>query len=321
MAADQTILKPLVASTGLSREGVEHALINCLETHPSDEEIGAMVDRAPTAKRVHVILSANVFTAPLRAIAWARATAPTVSVQLSSRESVLAQKLIETIADPAIFAADRDALEKISEGEVHVYGRAETIESVRARVKPGVLVRAHGPGMGIAFLDQNDRPNAIERLTDDIIAFDQRGCLSPRIVFFEDDDDPMTSVAVAASISSALEQTQIPRGTLSDSEKEEARRYVETTRVVGAVDVGTSFVVGVASKIILAPPGRHVHCVRVRDWREIPDLLGKMAAFVTIVGADDPDVARMIVPPNVRVAALGSMQKPPFDGPVDLREI
>ncbi len=322
VADDKTIVKPLIASTGLSREGVQHALIHCLETYPCDEEIESMVARAPTANRVHVILSANVFTAPLRAIAWARATAPKVSVSVSSREPVFAGALLEAIADPAIFVADRDAIDQLEAGdEIHVYGRAETIDAVRARAPAGVIVRAHGPGFGVAFLSLSDRPSASERLAADIVAFDQRGCLSPRVIFFDDDEDPTTQTAILASIQVALENTKIPRGELAASEKEDVRRYIETMRVVGAVDVAANSVVGFAPTIILPPPGRHVHCVPVRDWREIPNLLGEMARFVTIVGADDPGIAAMMVPQNVRVAALGSMQNPPFDGPVDLRVI
>jgi hypothetical protein len=51
-------------------------------------------------------------------------------------------------------------------------------------------------------------------------------------------------------------------------------------------------------------------------------LLGPWAPFLTIVGADaDGDLARAVraLAPRARKAPLGEMQRPPLDGPVDLR--
>ncbi|MEO7109752.1 MAG: proline dehydrogenase, partial [Polyangiaceae bacterium] len=91
VADDPFIVNPLVQSTGLSRQGVELALREYLETDASDAEIETLIAQAKPTSHVHVILSANVFTGALRAIACARAAAPKVSVQLSSRDPVFAR--------------------------------------------------------------------------------------------------------------------------------------------------------------------------------------------------------------------------------------
>src|SRR5580704_9843451 len=66
----------LVETTGLSHQGIALALAEHLETSPSHDDIRRLVQGAGTASTVHVILSANVFTAALRALAVARAAAP-----------------------------------------------------------------------------------------------------------------------------------------------------------------------------------------------------------------------------------------------------
>ena len=40
----------------------------------------------------------------------------------------------------------------IEAGAIHVYGRDETIAAVRAAARPGVVVRGHGAGLGVALV-------------------------------------------------------------------------------------------------------------------------------------------------------------------------
>ncbi len=41
--------------------------------------------------------------------------------------------------------------------------------------------------------------------------------------------------------------------------------------------------------------------------------------MIVAVGTDDPAAHGAIAPPHARVSALGEMQRPKFDGPVDRR--
>ncbi|MEO8877709.1 MAG: hypothetical protein ABI461_19100, partial [Polyangiaceae bacterium] len=52
--------------------------------------------------------------------------------------------------------------------------------------------------------------------------------------------------------------------------------------------------------------------------RKLFELLAPIASFVTALGTTDLTIARYFSH-FTRVSALGLMQKPPFDGPVDLR--
>jgi hypothetical protein len=49
-------------------------------------------------------------------------------------------------------------------------------------------------------------------------------------------------------------------------------------------------------------------------------LLAPLAKGVVVIGSDDTTAARALAPAWARLAPLGAMQRPPLDGPVDLRD-
>lgn len=319
VARDAALVPALVRSTGLSPAGVALALRDHLELAPSANEVARLITRAASAAHVHVILSANVFVGALRALACAVAAAPKVTVQTSSREPVFADALLAAIADPAISKSEREVVTTMTTGEVHVYGRHETIVAVRASAPPGLVVRAHGPGFGVAYIAPSDElAVAAGALASDVVVFDQRGCLSPRVAFVA--GDAARAARFAKALASALETLAIhvPRGALTPDETAEGVRYVETMRFAGEACVGPSSVVGTSRRFVLPPTGRCVHVVAVARGTDIVAALGDGLAFVTSVGTSEREVASSF-PAGVRIAALGQMQKPPFDGPVDLR--
>src|SRR5947208_1856994 len=91
VARDPAIVAPLAASTGLSREGVELALARHVETSATDEDIASLLAYAGRTSHVHVVLSANVFVAAVRALAIAIAAGERVTVKPSRREPVFAE--------------------------------------------------------------------------------------------------------------------------------------------------------------------------------------------------------------------------------------
>jgi hypothetical protein len=320
---DREALAPdITRSTGLTREGVELGF-ECLERAATPAELRALVDSAGDAARVHVILSANVFIAPLRAIAIARAASARVSVWASSREPAFAQALIAAARDPAIaMAEDRDA--PIGEADrIDVYGRDRTIATVRARAKPSAVVRGHGAGLGVAVLTlAGDAPGAAEALARDVVPFDQRGCLSPRIVFVEGSSD--RSVDFAGVLDECLRAwgRRVPRGLLSPEERAEATRWREALAFVDRVWASDHHAVAFAppgTPLAVPPPGRHVLVAGARSLGEVAAQIATIGRFVVSVGTDDPERVRAVAPPHARVVSLGRMQRPPLDGPVDLR--
>ncbi len=318
VASDPAIVPALVASTGLSREGVELALREHLELDVTDEELDVLVASARPVARVHVVLSANVFVGALRSLVLARAAAPQVTVRPSSREPVFAKALVESLAAPWLRLADIGVGE-LEEGELHVYGHDQTIAGVRSVAR--VPVVGHGTGMGVAFLPAGT-PHAAAALAlaRDVVAFDQRGCLSPRIVFVEELGSSSSAVsaapAFAGELAAALEARgrDVPRGILTESEREESARWADAVAMAGTLHRGGSSLVGFAPGLLLPPSGRAVH---VMPWA--PSAFEPIARWVTVVGAPTLEAAASIAPAHARLATLGTMQRPRLDGPVDRR--
>jgi hypothetical protein len=315
-----TLTDRIALSTGLSRAGVELGF-ESLERDATDVELDALEASVPPASSVHVVLSANVFVAPLRALALARAAAPRVTVRPSPRDPWLARALVEAAADPDLTLTDDRDVARIEAESFHVYGRDETIEAVR-RAAEGRAVWGHGAGMGAACLTRGAGvPGAADLVARDVVAFDQRGCLSPRIVFVEGDAPRGEAFARALHEALAAWEQHVPRGSLTPDELARARRWIDGATVAGPTWASQDHAVALfdwRSPFALPPPGRHVHVGAVGSPDEARRALASLGRSLVAVGTDD---ARAIAgaAPLARVAAVGRMQRPPLDGPVDRR--
>jgi hypothetical protein len=322
VAGDARVVEPLVETTGLSRQGVELALAEHLETSPAEADLRCLVERAGDAERVHVVLSSNVFVGALRALAVARACSTRVTVAPSRRDPVFARALVERAADPCLSIDLGVGVESVRCGEIHVYGRDETIDEVRAHAAEGVRVRGHGSGLGVAIVTRSaGLADAAQAIARDVLPFDQRGCLSPRLVIVLGACDA-ADLCVELDRALAAFEDRVPRGELDPDESAAAARYGSTAAFAGRVWRGKAHVVSLGPRgapLLLPPPGRHVHVAAADDVGEARALLVPFARFVAGVGSDADDLVDW-VGHRVRVSPLGRMQRPPLDGPVDLRE-
>jgi hypothetical protein len=319
----------LPEATGLSAPGVELALARHVETSASPDELARLLARSPEAPRVHIVLSANVFVGAVRALALAVASSPDVSVRPSSREAVMAPLIVRALIEASARARVElaSALEPAPGDVVHVYGRSETIAAIAGEAPPGVRVVGHGPGFGIAFVDAEASPLdlAAERLSWDVVPFDQRGCLSPRVALVRGSPDDARAFGERLARELERRQAEVPRGELSDDERRDAALYRQTANVVGQCHIGTSFAVGVdldPRALALPPSGRHVHVARVGGADDALRLLAPFRDAVTSVGyAGETSLLAPFVSffGTARRLPLGRMQSPPLDGPVDLR--
>jgi Acyl-CoA reductase (LuxC) len=321
--ADRTRLAPDIArSTGLSLEGVELGF-QSLEREATDADLVQLVARAGTADQVHVILAGNAFVAPLRAVAIARAAAGRVTIRPSHADPVLTRALVEGAADDGLtLTAERD-VSRIGADQIHVYGRSESIAAVRAAAGRSVLVLGHGPGMGVAIVTRTADPTeAAELLCADVVAFDQRGCLSPRVAIVVGDHASAHRFAEALDERLAVWARRVPRGVLFDDERAAAARWRDAMAFAGRVWEGSQSTVALAppgTPLAVPPPGRHVHVVSEPSLESAAARLAHVASFVVAVGTDAPSLVAAFVPPHARVSRLGEMQRPRLDGPVDAR--
>jgi acyl-CoA reductase-like NAD-dependent aldehyde dehydrogenase len=321
------LVEAILESTGLSAEGVELGLTRHVEVEAGDVEVAALVERAGDLPRVAVVLSANVFVGALRAIAIARAASDDVVVRPSRRDPAFARALVDEanrLGDTHLRIADDLDIGSVETGEIHVYGRDETIAEMRTRTRPAVRLRGHGSGMGVAWISADaDLAEAARGLADDVVVFDQRGCLSPRIVLVLGDEARASAFADALHAELERLEVSIPRGAVPGEERAAAGRYVATMTYACRALVGSAHAIGIAppgAPLVLPPPYRTVHVSACASVDEASKLLAPLAKGIVTIGSDDPGSARRLAPSWARIAALGMMQRPPLDGPVDLRD-
>ena len=312
----------IAATTGLTLEGVELGFAS-LERDASDAELRSLVAAVEDAPCVHVVLSANVFVAPLRALALARAAAERVTIRPSPRDPVLARALVEAAGDCGLSLVDEKDVAAVEAGEIHVYGRDSTIAAVRARARPGITVRGHGAGMGVAIVSAAvDLDAAARTVALDVVAFDQRGCLSPRVVLALGERARGEAFGEALGRALSWLGTRVPRGQLLKDETAAASLWRDACAFAGRVWEGTDRVVAFCPEgtpLLVPPSGRHVIVLASSSVEAAAEALAPIAPFIVNVGTDDPRWLDGVAPTLARVSTLGRMQRPPLDGPVDRR--
>jgi Acyl-CoA reductase (LuxC) len=304
----------LPASTGLSPENVELALTEILETRPSAAEIRQLCASVEPAQRVHVVLAANVFVAAHRAIALGLAQSAAVSVRPSRREPEMARLLAE--ASDGLFAIV-DAISPEPGDHVWAYGSDETLAEIASTLPPGVVFHGHGAGFGLALVA--DPTDAARALALDVVPFDQRGCLSPRVVVFLGSNEERRAFArTLADELRAIEQ-RIPLGTLDPDEAAAVTRWRDTARFAGELVPAGSGFVSIDDGLTLPPVGRNVSVFLPNDLDEVLENARPHVAALGIAGPPELERRLASLLPGARRSALGRMQRPAFDGPVDLR--
>jgi hypothetical protein len=313
----------LAASSGLSAEGVDFAIARCLEIAPDEREIEALIRCTPTAQVAHVLLSANVFVAAHRAIAIGLAASDTVCVRRSRREPEMAELLLA--GAPGSFRIVTE-LSPRSGDRLWAYGSDETLEEVAVTLPPGVAFHGHGSGFGVAVIDGSVSASALAellaRLAEDVALFDQRGCLSPRVLLVSGGADAARDLARALSIELERIQVRIPRGRLEAHEAAAITSYRDTASFSGEVfSAGPGFVsAGKDSKWLLPPTGRNLHVLPVGDPLTSLSALRPMITSCAFAGHPALEASLRRALPGARLCQFGNMQRPPFDGPVDRRE-
>jgi hypothetical protein len=309
----------LPEATGLSPQNVAFALDHSLEVNATDDELRRLVAYVPRSETAHVLLSANLLTAPLRAVALAIASAPQRFVRPSRREPLFTTLMKQ--AAPEAFELT-EWLTPAPFDHVWAYGSDETMHTLVRSWQPGVTLHAHGHGYGVIALDAPDRLSAsdFDAMALDVAAFDQRGCLSPRVVVVR--SDAQGAHFVAKQLFLALERINltIPLGRLSDAELAERARHRDLWRYLGTCHESPVGLVSVdveGGPWTEAPNGRVIHVRQTTD--NTRDLREHEPEITTVSGQLDALEMLATLLPHARIARFGWMQRPPLDGPVDRR--
>jgi hypothetical protein len=85
-------------------------------------------------------------------------------------------------------------------GKTVVYGGDVTVEAVRASLPADTDIITYGPKTGIAVVLADSPPSAAAGLARDVCAYDQQGCVSPRLVYVVGDSTRPFVEHLAASL-------------------------------------------------------------------------------------------------------------------------
>ena len=166
----------------------------------------------------------------------------------------------------------------------------------------------------------------VDALALDISAYDQRGCLSPQVVYVEESLE-CSARQLAGRLSDGLEtmQSSLPRGPLPIDVGAEQAQWRGVAEVEGDLWIGSEFAVAVVPPEALrwSPAYRNVSVVPVSAATNAVEALVKIGTSLKCVGADPFSLAelqaRVEAQSELRayVTPLGTMQTPPLDAPAD----
>jgi hypothetical protein len=216
-------------------------------------------------------------------------------------------------------------LEPKSGEHFFAYGSDQTLASLRSSLPPGLVFHGHGSGIGVAVVDEAvwaSEPDLADRLARDTIAFDQRGCLSPRWVLFRGGATRAAEFAGAVAERLAVWQRDVPLGRLLEGEQAELARYRAALSYLCDVfpaGAGMVAVDGEGRPLPLPPTGRNLLVSVSKEPCATISSIAPAIAGLGVAGHGALTNGLRAAAPNARMSKIGLMQRPPLDGPVDLR--
>lgn len=333
----------LAASSGLSAPMVRWALETTARTATEDTLAALLADapgRREPVRLVALVLSGNVFTAPIRAIALPLLGGAPVLAKASSRDDVLPRLFGAALlaADPDVgaalevltFVGGDVALEDAMLAECEVlsaYGSDATLATLRARLPERARLLAHGHGLGVAYVPAAALAHAgattalAHAAALDVAAYDQRGCLSPHAIFVEHGADAHGFAAALSGALDALAKT-LPRGALPVEAAAQQQQWRGVAMARGDLREGDGFAVSVeVGQRLRVTPGYRNVSVLTTSAADLAERLAPLGPHLKALGvAGEEDLSRQL-PTGLtpRLSAIGKMQTPPFDAPVDGR--
>lgn len=275
-----------------------------------------------------------------------------VRVQAESAASAAASaRQLGSVADALLCASwdhrDESLTREIVAGadSIVVFGDQATVDRLAALRRPEAELFAYGPRLSAAVLDLT-RPledalldRALEDFAEDVVAFDQRGCLSPQALYVlglpaHDSGAAMASLGhVASSLARALERCAA-RGGFTPALPDAVAAEIQSLRAAYAMDPthrrrvvaspglpGWTLLLDAADQELKPLAGyQTLRLCPLADWSSLPPVLRPWSGRVQALGIG-PDTASL--PHAVaaelealglsRACPLGRMQAPPLE--------
>jgi len=317
----------------LSPEMLDWALRTTLET-VTHEALRACRDaltrdlhpHRPVPARLHsLVLSSNLCTASIKPIVWSLLVGAPVALKLAASDEGLTElfALALTLTDeqigqcvlPTRFSRADEPLTRslfAAADAISIYGSDHTVQALSEFVPAGAERIAHGHGLGAAFVAAQD-PDLEAFATGlalDVAAYDQRGCLSPQVVFVEGSERGRTIARLLADALAPL-ATSLPRAPLSVPH---ASRQVQWRRVgeaLGELFEGDGYSVAFDDQgpVRACPLGRNIAVHTVANQGELAERLTPFGVHLKCLAAQS-DVGPLPPPLSPRLSAPGFMQRP-----------
>ena len=183
---------------------------------------------------------------------------------------------------------------------VTAYGGDDTVAALRARVPVSTRFRAYHHRTSIGVVGRGALgPAAVSTTTDDlaraVAVFDQRGCVSPQVVFVEEGGE-MSPAAFADALAVSFEalEDDLPGGALDAAEASTLQQLRGTAEMMGAAGSGVECTHGgTASWTVIFDPdaqlasacvGRVVRVRPILSAQDLPAVLEPVAAHLQTVG-------------------------------------
>ncbi len=214
-------------------------------------------------------------------------------------------------------------------------GSDETLEQIRARLP--VKVRFLGYGQRVSFgfvtrevLREEEIEKVISRAADDVIAWDQNGCLSPHVIYVEERGAVESDeFAKRLAVELAKRETTEPRGKISVDEAAviASRRAIYETIAAHRADAKIWSSQGSTAwtlvfehdvKFRFSPLNRFIFVKPVPDLNAVRQGVDEILGKVSTVGIAAPPAKMKDLATHfarwgaTRICPLGQMQNPPL---------
>jgi hypothetical protein len=331
----------LPASTGLSPAVIERGLRTTLALFERDSlmALHASATGERRAQLAAVVLAGNVFSAVTRPLLLPLLCGTAVLAKASSADDVLPQhlKLALDRVDPVVGAAcevvtfgrEADDLHAALLRGVDVlsaYGSDRAIAALAARTTPECRVIAHGHGLGVTFIAREalGSEHAVRmiagRAAIDIAAYDQRGCLSPHAVFVQAGGaaDARRFARVLGEALQGIER-ELPRGALSEAGAAAQLQWRGVAAAIGVLHKGDTWAVSYEERgpLRVSPGYRNVTVYDCDSTAALAAKLSPLGTQLKALGVAGAAARGELSECAPYVCAVGAMQTPPLDAPLD----
>ena len=206
---------------------------------------------------------------------------------------------------------------------VAVYGQAETVELVHSMIPPSARLVPHGPSLAAAYLPAQNTictslRKQLDALAHDVLAFDQRGCRSPHILFVEGSREWGQKIYTLLSERSFPRAAQaLPNGPLMEEEVQALYLDRLTSLSLGQAVSGEGWLLNFEPSPYIprtAPPGRAFRVLSVPGTPAMVSLLESLHAPVGLLLTPDGAPVKTLTSSldGTEVLSFGSAHASPF---------